>query len=375
MAEANETQNEAKAKPLQGIGGWLLVFIIGTFVNVIFNLGIVLQGGKSSWSGTLMVYNPFQLVLLAILALATGVALLTIRNKNAVLLARIFLGFYLVSNILVVFFGLKAPSGYYIIDREGLIIKSIMQAVAINLIWQTYFWRSERVKATYPAPGGTGDIMQSPMGNSLSSVFDRKAFGTNYFAGIGFFLAMMISGILWFLYFPLMQNYPLEFPPAAYFLVYRMPLLILYSVLLVVLLHTLRNDWLIAGLMGLGTMTLGYVARIVFSGTTFGAMHISSQFNLLTLINGFLWSFFMILGIMFAIKTWGLKIWSVIIWVVIAGLASDLINQLLYALTETNFRFDFLSIPMNVIDGTIIGTIFYLGIMLHFRKKKGALTS
>jgi hypothetical protein len=370
MSEANEIQSETKTKQLQGIGGWLLIFIIGTFANVIINLGIVFQGGKTSWGGNIMIYNPFQLVLLAIFALATGVALLKIRNKNAVLLARIYLGFYLVSNILVALFGLKAPSGYYIIDREGLIIKSIMQAIMINLVWQTYFSRSARVKATYPALGGSGESLQLSPGKSLSAVFDRKIFGINYFAGIGFFLAMMISEILWILYFPLIQSYPAAFPPAAYFLAYRMPLLILYSVLLVLLLHTLHNDWLIAGMMGLGTMTLGYLAKIIFSGATFGSLHINSQFNLLTMINGFMWSFFLILGIMFAIKTWGLKLWSMIIWAVIAGLASDLIGQLLYVLKESNFRFDFLSLPMDVLDGTIVGSLLYLGIMLHFRKKK-----
>jgi hypothetical protein len=371
MTEVNASQSAVPVKPLQGIGGWLLIFIIGTFVNVIFNLAILLQGGQTSWSGNLMVYNPFQLILLAACASAAGIALITLRNQNAVLLVRIYLGVYLVSNILVAFFGLKAPSGYYIIDREGLIVKSIMQAVLINLVWQTYFSRSQRVKATYSAPTGSSAIPQPAPGKSLASVFDRKKFAVNYFVGIGFFLAMMISGILWNIYYPLLQNYPLEFPPAAYFLVYRMPLLLLYSVLLVLLLHTLRSDWLIAGAMGLGTMTLGYLARIIFSGASFGFLHINSQFNAMTMVNGFMWSFFLILGISFAIRTWGLKLGSLIVWVICAGLATDLASQALYALTERNFRFDLLSMPMNLIDGAMIGSILYFAIMLHFRKKKG----
>ncbi|MCX6565597.1 MAG: DUF2569 family protein [Candidatus Aminicenantes bacterium] len=370
MSAENEIQTGATIKQLHGVGGWLLIFIIGTFGNVILNLAIVLQGEKLSWGGNIIVYNPFQLVLLAVFAFATGVALLTIRNKNAVLLTQIYLAVSLVSNIIVAIIGLKAPSGYYIADREGVMIRGIIQAVVINLVWQTYFLRSKRVKATYPPRGGTGEAVQLSPGKSLSSIFDRKIFGINYFTGIGFFLAVMISGILWILYYPLIQSYPLEFPPASYFLAYRIPLTILYSVLLVLLLYTLRNDWLIAVSMGLGTMTLGYIARIIFSGTTFGPLHINGAFNLLFLMNGFLWSFFLVLGIIFALKTWGLKLWSVIIWVCLGVLASDLIGQFLNALTIENFRFDLLGLPMDVIDGAITGSILYLSIMLHFRKKK-----
>ncbi|HEX7503466.1 MAG TPA: DUF2569 family protein, partial [Acidobacteriota bacterium] len=333
-------------------------------------LAIVSQGGSQSWGGNLMVYNPLQLVLLAILALATGVTLLTVRNSNAVLLVRIYLGFYLVSNILVAFFGLKAPSGYYIIDREGLIVKSILQAVLINLVWQTYFLRSRRVKATYPPLADVGEAVQATVGKSLAALHDRKVFGIDYFMGIGFFLATLISGIMWTVYFPLVQSYPLEFPPASFFLTYRIPLLILESLLLVVLLHALRRDWQIAVAMGLGTMTLGVLGRLVFSGATFGSLHIRGGFNIITMINGFMWSFFIILGLALALRTWGRKWWSVVAWMGIGGLASDLIGQLLWALTGENFRFSFSSVPMDVIDGIVTGSILYFCIVLHLRKKR-----
>ena len=215
MPEANEVQPGTSEKNLQGVGGWLLLFVIGTFANVLLNLAIVSQGGTQSWGGNLMVYNPLQLVLLAAMALATGVTLLTVRNGNAVLLVRVYLGFYLVSNILVAFFGLKAPSGYYIVDREALIVKSILQAVLINVVWQTYFSLSKRVKATYPAPALAA--LPATVGKSLSSLYDRKVFGIDYFLGIGFFLAAFVSGIMWTVYFPLVQSYPLEFPPASFF--------------------------------------------------------------------------------------------------------------------------------------------------------------
>jgi hypothetical protein len=370
MSAANETQTGTSEKTLQGVGGWLLVFVIGTFANVLMNLAIVLQGGRQSWGGNLMVYNPLQLVLLAVLALATGVVLLSVRNGNAVLLVRFYLGFYLASNILVAFFGLKAPSGYYIIDREGLIVKSIMQAVLINLVWQIYFSRSRRVKATYPPLAAAGDAVPLPAGKSLAAIHDRKIFGIDYFLGIGFFLANFVSGILWIIYSPLVQNYPLEFPPASYFLAFRLPLMFLESLLLVLLLHTLRRDWLIAVAMGLGTMTLGYLARIMFSGATFGSMHIRGGFNVITMINGFMWSFLIILGLSLALRTWGRKWWSVVAWVGIAGLAGDLIGQFMWALTEENFRFSFSSVPMDVIDGVVTGSILYLGLMLYLGRKR-----
>jgi hypothetical protein len=375
MTEANEIQPTPGPKPLQGVGGWLLLFVIGTFANVIFNLVILLQGGQQSMGANIMVYNPLQLALLAILALVTGVALLTMRNSNAVLIARVFLGFYLVSNILVAFFGLKAPSGYYIIDREGLIVKSIMQAVLVNLVWQLYFSRSKRVKATYPPATTTGlAAPAASAGNSLWGLFDRNTFGIGYFVGIAFFLAMMVSNLLWFLAQPILWSFPFQFPPASYFFVYRTPVLLLEALLLVVLLRVFRNDWLIATAMGLGTMILGFLSRLAFSGTAFGSMHVGGGFDLPLLLNGFMWSFFLVLGVAIALRTWGRKWWSMIIGVAAGGLASDLIGQLLYLLTRENFRFDFTTIPMDAIDGIVVGSILYLGLMLHLGEKESYLT-
>ena len=137
-----------------------------------------------------------------------------------------------------------------------------------------------------------------------------------------------------------------------------------------VLLHTLRRDWQIAVVMGLGTMTLGVLGRLVFSGATFGSLHIRGGFNIITMLNGFMWSFFIILGLALALRTWGPKWWSVVAWVGIAGLASDLIGQLLWAMTATNSRFSFSSVPMDVIDGVVSGSILYFCIMLHLRRKK-----
>jgi hypothetical protein len=371
MTETNEIKPGPGAKPLQGVGGWLLLFVVGTFANVIFNLVILLQGGQQSLGANVMVYNPAQLALLAILALVTGVALLTMRNSNAVLIARVFLGFYLVSNILVAFFGLKAPSGYYIIDREGLIVKSIMQAVLVNIIWQLYFSRSQRVKATY-APATTAGLAApaASAGNSLWGLFDRNTFGIGYFVGAAFFLAMMVSSLLWFLATPMLWSFPFEFPPASYFLLFRAPVLLLEALLLVVLLRVLRNDWLIATAMGLGTMVLGYLSRLAFSGATFGSMHVGGGFDLPSMLNGFMWSFFLVLGVAIALRTWGLKWWSMIIGVAAGGLASDLIGQLLYLLTHENSRFDLPAIPMDVIDGIAVGLILFLGFKLHLGQKR-----
>lgn len=371
MSESNEIQPAPEAKPLQGVGGWLLLFVIGTFANVIFNLVILLQGGRQSMGANIMVYNPAQLVLLAILALVTAVALLTMHNQNAVLIARIFLGFYLVSNILVAFFGLKAPSGYTIIDREGLIVKSIMQAVLVNLVWQLYFSRSKRVQATYPPPATSGlAAPAASAGSSLWRLFDRNSFAISYFVGGAFFLAMMVSNFLWFLAQPLLWSFTFEFPPASYFLVFRTPVLLLEALLLAVLLRALRNDWLIATAMGLGTMILGFLSRLAFNGATFGAMHVSAGFDPLSLLNGFMWSFFLVLGIVIALRAWGLKWWSMIIGVAAGGLASDLVGQLLYLLTHENSRFDLPAIPMDAIDGIVVGTILYLGFMLHLGEKR-----
>ena len=370
MPETNDVQTGTSEKKLQGVGGWLLLFVIGTFANVLLNLAILIQGGTQSWGGNLVVYNPLQLALLAAMALATGITLLSARNGNAVLLARVYLGFYLVSNILVAFFGLEAPSGYYIINREALIVKSILQALLVNVVWQTYFSLSKRVKATYPSTAGAA--VPATAGKSLSSLYDRKAFGIDYFLGIGFFLATLISGILWIVYTPLVQGYPLEFPPASYFLTYRLPLMILYSLLLVLVLNTLRRDWLIAVAMGLGTMLLSYLARIFFNGTVFGSMHIRASFDVIVMLNGFMWSFFIILALAFALRTWGLKWWSLAAWVGITGSAADLLGQFLWLLTEKNFRFSFSSLPLDVLDGAITGSILYFCIMLHLRKKRNA---
>ncbi|OGU47286.1 MAG: hypothetical protein A2000_04055, partial [Ignavibacteria bacterium GWB2_36_8] len=176
MSTNNDGENQnvtaAGTQQPEGIGGWLLLFVIGTFISALWNFIIAAQSGESSFLSSTQVFvtNPAVAVLVGFLGLATGIVLIAVRNNYSVWMARIYMLTYLVGSFIVAITGLEAPSGYYIVNEEGVIIKGIVYAIVFNLIWQSYFIKSRRVKATYKVQTIVEGITQIPVGNSLTSI-------------------------------------------------------------------------------------------------------------------------------------------------------------------------------------------------------------
>lgn len=360
----------AETQKLQGIGGWLLFFVIGTFLSALWNFMISTQSGESSFFTytEILIPNPAFAVVLGFFGLATGIMLIAVRNMYSVWLARIYMLVYLIGSIIIALIGLEAPSGYYIIDEEEMIIRGIAYAVLFNLIWQSYFIKSKRVKTNYKIPALTEGITEMQVGNSLTSVFNRKAFGVNYLIGVGIFIALVLSGFLWSVSDSIWWDSTFVFI-TSYFFLFRIPILILYSILFVLLLHLLKNDWLIALSVGLGTMVVSYLMRLIYNGVSFGQITITS-IEVGNLFSFFSWSFILVVSIILALKTWGLKWWSLALWICIGNLFEGVIVQLIDVTRYEGFTFDFIFIPMSFIDGILFGSAFFLCISLFLKRKK-----
>jgi len=379
MIDINENL-ESKKNPIQpiqqlkGVGGWLLLFIIGTFLSTVLNFMIAIQTGSTSFlsSGYLLVSNQYVSSLLGLFALVTGIMLIAVRNIYSVWAARIYMILYLIGSIVVAITGLEAPSGHYVMNEGGIIIKGIFSALLLNVIWQSYFLRSKRIKATYPIISDVQADAQFEIGKTLTSLFNKQKLGINYYVGVAFFLTMAISWFSYTIYYALWYGYTLQFLPLSFFLAYRIPLVILYSVLLIFLLHALRNDWLAAILIGFGTSILSLIFQLIFSNVSFGDITMSHTLAPTVLISNFIGSFFLLLSMSLAMKTWGFKWWSFIVWIpigyVVTGLLIELMNLIQYK--ENTFSLSFL--PINILQGIIVGTIFYFNIYF-FLKKKGVL--
>ncbi|OGU29885.1 MAG: hypothetical protein A2057_17720 [Ignavibacteria bacterium GWA2_35_9] len=375
MSTNNDGENQnvtaAGTQQPEGIGGWLLLFVIGTFISALWNFIIAAQSGESSFLSSTQVFvtNPAVAVLVGFLGLATGIVLIAVRNNYSVWMARIYMLTYLVGSFIVAITGLEAPSGYYIVNEEGVIIKGIVYAIVFNLIWQSYFIKSRRVKATYKVQTIVEGITQIPVGNSLTSIFNRKAFGINYFIGLGLFIAMALSGFLWSVFYSIWWGSTFEFM-SSYFFAFRIPALILYSVLFVLLLHMVKNDWLIALFVGLGTMVISSLMRLLYNGVSFGSIKIISNIEPGNLFFFFFWSFILTVSIILALKTWGLKWWSLALWICIGNLVEGSLSQIISLSLHEGYSFDFVFIPLSFIDGLLLGTAFYLCTYLFLKQRR-----
>ena len=381
MADINENlESEMNPippiKPLKGIGGWLLLFIIGTFASSVLNLVTAAQTGSTSFlsGGNMLVSNPYVASMLGLFALVTGIMLIAVRNIYAVWVARVYMIMYLIGSIIIAITGLEAPSGYYVINEEAEIIKGIFSALLLNGIWQSYFFRSKRVKATYPNVSEVQADTQMEIGKTLTSLFNKERLGINYYVGIGLFLTMFIGWFTYTIYYAIWYNYTVQFPPLSFFYAFRIPLVILYSILLVFLLHYVRNDWLVAALMGLGTSILSLLLRLIFSSASFGSISLGNAFALNILIANFTWSFFLLLSLCFATRTWGFKWWSFMVWVPIGNVVEGLVGELINLLSYHGNTFSFSFLGIGILQGMVEGIIIYFSIYL-FLKRKGVLLS
>ncbi len=352
-------------QPLKGIGGWLLLFIIGTFVSSAINFVTVAQTGSSSFlsGGNMLVSNPYVASLLGLLALVTGIMLITVRNIYAVWVARGYMIMYLIGSIIVAITGFEAPSGYYVINEEGEIIRGIFSAILLNSIWQTYFFKSKRVQATYPKIAEVQVDSSFEIGKTLTSLFNKQKLGINYYVGGGLFLTLVISWFLYAIYDAIWYGSTIQLGAASFFFAYRIPIAILYSVLLIFLLHSVNDDWIIAVSMGFGTAIISLIFRLIFSDS-------SQIISLIILLFNFKWSFILILSMCLAIRTLGFKWWSFFLWLPIGNVVDGLIGEILSILQYSGNHFSFSFLPIGIIQGMVEGLIFYFSIYF-FLKQKG----
>ncbi|MDZ7289668.1 MAG: LIM domain-containing protein [candidate division KSB1 bacterium] len=339
---------------LYGVRGWLLYFVIGCFLSVLVNIGYATSPGNQP------AVIAFDLIL-ALLALITGIMLIAVRNKNAVYMARFFAAFYLVG-ALILALDLDAPEMWVVFGR----------AILVNLIWQTYFFRSKRVLATYyhispvvVAPA----IRESVTVRRYSDLFDRQRHGLNFYVGVGFLLASILAWFTWdfvALFFEKGRGFsflPLQCYPVIFVLV------VLEAAVFLLLSYLIRNEWLLPLLFGLTNLLLGICRRAIFNALQLENISFGSTFSPIGMVFGFFWAFLFMLGLMVAVRLWGPQLWSLMLGIVLALLIHATGMQIFHMLTREGFSFNFVSVVAPILDGIIFSALIYAGLRLHLGQK------
>jgi|GEM_PF-3875530 len=370
MTSENEMENTSEKKGPQGVGGWLLLFVIGNFVSFAMNAFYLLHGEEMSWGNRIMVFHPPQLVMLAFFSLATAIALLATRNRGAVRLAQVALAAYLVSTVILFLAGgLRAPAGYRL--EEGAALEGILRAFLVNLVWQIYLVRSKRVKATYRPLQEVESAAAFDPGRSLTSLFSRKEFGINYLFGGGVLLAWIFAENFWRLYWLLLNKSHIQLPIFSEFFLSIVIPAVLFAFLIIVLLHSLQKDWLAVVLLGVSGMLSVLVYQIMvhpLRGTEqYYSFFIYVRYGI-DLLRVFLEFFFLACGMVIAVRAKGLRYWSFIFWAVAWQMTALLFNSFLFSVVHQSSKSGFDSFPLKLIICFAWGTFLYLGLALHLKK-------
>jgi hypothetical protein len=340
----------------RGVGGWLLLFVVGCFVATAVNLPLGL-----GMFPALISSRPYNFMV-ALLGAVTGLALVASRRRSAVHVARFYLAAGLVGSIVVAVVGLKPPPGYEVSGHPAWV--GVGQALLVNLIWQAYFSRSRRVRATY-----TGAVDPQSM-RRYSMLFDRRD-GINLLLGVAYVLATFSSEFTWRLVAagagePGSSPF---YPPAFY--VTQLVTAVLGAAALLFLSYSVRRDWLVPLLFGVAVVVLGIGRRAAL-----GAMHLEGlpafpPFALRSMVFSFAWGFLFLAGVVCAVRLWGVRVWSLMAGLVIAMLLDTLFVEAFNALTRTEYSFslgptDFVTA---VLDGALAGGLVFAGLALHSKRQ------
>jgi hypothetical protein len=177
--------------------------------------------------------------------------------------------------------------------------------------------------------------------SDYSQLFDKAKYGVNLWFGLFYFVAMVCTQIvLNVTYF--ISN---EIALLQYFSISNMLNLFIYpllfSAVLVVLSHAVRNKVVLSFSWGLANVILGVIPflLLMLNGNDYYQQYIFSRNFLIQVSTNFLNSVLFILSITFFLRVYGLKLWSILIAISIPSL---LINSYFYTTTYlVDGKFDF----------------------------------
>jgi len=160
-SEAQIVTGSQSAPPgLNGVGGWLMLFIIGQLMCG--PLQVLSQFGNADWSNVSQIAERFPIagtvssvartLTLGVLAFGVIVALSLFRKNDPrpVWLAKTYLALIPVVSMVVVL--LYAMSDFPEDIRNRVVSEGVGRAIAVSVacfIWFSYFRKSKRVRATY----------------------------------------------------------------------------------------------------------------------------------------------------------------------------------------------------------------------------------
>lgn len=135
-------EEKINTQKLEGVSGWLLVFIISLFLSLVF-IGSQVFGNYSTYTSSgigfiLLILFIFQTILIGI-----SLVLIIEKKKIAMIWVTIYLGYTAILNIIVgvILYNINPETA----SSQAL---QLIWGIVLSIIWLFYFFQSERIKNT-----------------------------------------------------------------------------------------------------------------------------------------------------------------------------------------------------------------------------------
>jgi hypothetical protein len=216
----------------------------------------------------------------------------------------------------------------------------------------------EKAGQPYVATADTGSVDIK----GFSSLFDRNRFGMNIYAGLGYFVASVLSLFTWRIVNFIIHEHSVTLPIEFYLI--AIVFTILESAMFLFLCHGIKRDWILTIFFSLGMVALGILQTILLSAVV-TSVHWIPALEIKYLIKNFVQAVLLIGGLVAIAKLRLIQLWGFALGMMIASLCSAIAGQI----TLIGSDFSVSGLLPSAINGIFLGLLVYAGLVLHLRKR------
>ena len=211
----------------------------------------------------------------------------------------------------------------------------------------------------------------------LSAVFDQDRFGLNVRVGVWYFVAQLITSVTWMI-LPLLRGSGIGPNPFMYYMALA-ALNAVEAAALVVILHRVREVGALLAAVGALSAASGAAMRGVLRLLAFQGWTVGSVLSPLLLGSGFVYGAALVLGLVIAIRRWGIVPRAFIAGGAVGVAVQAPIFQAASLLTSdvgAGMAASAVLIPMvlsgvvtGALNGATVGGLMYVGVAQHMKLK------
>ncbi len=205
-------------------------------------------------------------------------------------------------------------------------------------------------------------------------VFNAKENGINFPAGIGLFIGLVITHLLWILGDPALRGGFFLNLLARYYLPMIIIDVFLVSTFLLII-HSIKKDMTLFITYGIALVMLAILKGLVFKYTLLSIQEIGAPVvSFRRIISVFCYAAFFMAGLVYSIRYYGIRWWSISGGLVCAYLAAYLLTELIGLTMGSVFFFRLRDMVISLVTYAIQGFALWYGIR-YFALKKGIIAA